>query len=106
MNNTIEETDVRGACLPAHMMDVESSGRLVQEILIDGGSKESIRAELAERFGISRHYLFPESPSDYVEEAKAKVAACVALQPLWRPPTAGGRKVQSERNPRKKKEKR
>jgi len=85
MSNVLDEKDARVARLPRGNDSVEDSGQLVQGIVIDGHQKTAIRRELAERYGISRHFLFPESPSDFADEVKQFAEAQMTLAPLAAP---------------------
>jgi len=85
MSNCIVETDERVSHSKERYMSGEDSGTLVQEILIDGSAKGRIRQELEEDFGITRHFLFPESPTDMVKETMANVEKRLSNPPLTIP---------------------
>jgi len=85
MSNCIDEIDERVARGRGKLMSGEDSGTLVQEILIDGSAKGRIRQELEEDFGITRHFLFPESPTDMVKETMANVEKRLSNPPLTIP---------------------
>lgn len=70
MNNCMYDEDLY---LPSRSPMCVDDGELFGSVEIAQDAKSRIRLDLANRFGISRHNLFPESPQDYVDDLVASL---------------------------------
>ena len=73
MNDSFNDEDERVKFLRHARFDIEDAGLLVQEVLINKKSKELIKRELQEKFGIDEKRLMPDKDNEVSKRLREAV---------------------------------